>query len=114
MVILQDSGSRQRIQRPLRIRTSSTNRQSLLDFLREAIPVYKAPGGIDVFLLQNLRDPEQYIEVIDYAGISDYEVDQLRITSAPSLVSILKRWRSFLDEPVDVETYRDITDEVDL
>lgn len=114
MGIPPDSRSRQRVQLHLRIRTSDANRQSLLDYLREAIPVYKAPGGIDVLLLQNLHHPDQYIEVIDYAGISEYEADQLRVSSDPVLVSMLERWRGILGGPVQIETYRDITDEIGL
>lgn len=114
MVILRDSDNRQRIQLHLRIRTSDANRRSFLDFLREAIPVYKAPGGIDVLLLQNLRDPERYIEVIDYDGLSAYEADQLRVANDPAPISLLERWRGLLNGRVEVETYRNITDEVGL
>ena len=103
-----------RIQLHLRIRASKARRQSLLAFLREAIPAYKAPGGIGVRLLEDLRDPERFIEVIDYSSPAAFETDQVRVETDATMIALLDRWRRRLDGPVEIETYKDITNEVGL
>jgi quinol monooxygenase YgiN len=90
----------------LRGRTAPGRRADLIAFLREAIPFYEAPGGIRVRLLWDVTDPERFIEVVEYADRDAYDRDQERVISDPKMNAYLARWRAFLAEAPQVETYR--------
>lgn len=90
----------------LRIKVSSGRREEFLAFLRDAIPFYEAPGGIRVLLLERLEDPDEFIEVVEYADQAAYERDQVRVDSDPTMRSRLDQWRALLAAPVEIETYR--------
>jgi len=96
----------------LRIRARAGERQKLLEFLREAIPFYEAPGGIQIRVLQGMDDPDSFIEVVEYAGVADYERDSLRVDSDPEMKKVLDRWRALLEGKAEVTAYRDVTGEV--
>lgn len=96
----------------LRIRARAGERQKLLEFLREAIPFYEAPGGIQVRMLQRMDDPDSFIEVVEYGGVADYERDNRRVDSDPEMKEILDRWRALLEGKAEVVAYRDVTAEV--
>ena len=90
----------------LRVRVASARREAFLAFLREAVPFYERPGGIRVRLLRDERDPEAYIEVIEYDTREAYERDQERVEHDPEMRAFLERWRALLDGPPVVEVYR--------
>lgn len=96
----------------LRIRVEQKNRESLLHFLREAVPFYENTGGITIRLLQNEKDPSQLIEVVEYENREIYERDQVRVDTDPQMQGYLQNWHSLLDGPVEVEIYKEITDEI--
>jgi hypothetical protein len=81
------------------VRVSRERRADFLAFLREATPYYEAPGGIRIRLLERADDPEELIEVVEYASRADYERDQHRVEHDPEMQSYLRRWRELLMEP---------------
>ncbi|MBK8914704.1 MAG: antibiotic biosynthesis monooxygenase [Phycisphaerales bacterium] len=90
----------------LRIRIAAGQRPALLEFLRDAIPFYEAPGGIRVTLFEDSEDPTRLIERVEYTTRADYERDQQRVATDPEMRGWLERWRTLLAEPPVVETYR--------
>jgi quinol monooxygenase YgiN len=95
-----------RIDLHLRIRVAPGRRDEFLAFLREAIPFYERPGGIEIRLLQNKTDDHRFIELVLYDDESAYYRDQERVDTDPEMNLFLKSWRSFLAEPPIVEVYR--------
>ncbi len=93
----------------LRIRVAEHRREELLAFLREAIPVYEAPGGIRVSLQQEHGDPERYIERVEYRSEADFADDQERVERDPISRALVARWREILLEPPVVEVYRPVS-----
>lgn len=92
----------------LRIRVSAENRPAFEAFLAEAFPIYEAPGGIRMSLLEDPNDPTRLIEVVDYATEADYLADQERVENDPETKALLARWRALLDGPPEVEIYRTV------
>jgi len=88
------------------------DRSGLVDFLRQALPLYESPGGIRVRLLQKLDDPRSFIEVIEYEDRATYEEDQVRIESQVEMRTCLETWRGLLAGPPIVESYYDVTDDL--
>lgn len=91
----------------LRIRVKPEHRAMFESFLREAIPCYERPGGIRVRVVQGLDDPNELIEIIEYADRPTFESDQHRVEHDPELRELLGRWRHLLDGPPKVERWID-------
>lgn len=94
-----------RVDLHLRVRVRQGERDAFLSFLREAIPYYESPGGIEIRLLEDHSDDHRFIELVLYETESDYLKDQARVENDPKMRSLLARWRELLAEPPIVETY---------
>ncbi|MBX3094587.1 MAG: hypothetical protein KF680_08650 [Cryobacterium sp.] len=90
----------------LRGRVAAGRRRELDAFLIEAIPFYEQPGGIRVRLLWDVADPDRFIETIEYADQDAHDRDQVRVATDETMRGFLERWRSLLEGPPTVETYR--------
>ena len=95
-----------RIDLHLRIRVKPGYRMEFLAFLREAIPFYESPGGIEVRLLEDLHDDHRFIELVLYENEPVYLRDQERVRNDPDMRQLLNRWRALLAEEPVVEVYR--------
>ena len=95
-----------RVDLHLRLRVAPGRREEFLAFLREAIPYYESPGGIEIRLLQDKSDDHRFIELVLYRDEHAYERDQQRVASDPEMKRLLERWRSFLVDPPQIEVYR--------
>jgi len=95
-----------RIDLHLRLRVAPGRRDEFLAFLREAIPYYESPGGIEIRLLQDNSDGHRFIELVLYRDEQVYERDQQRVATDPTMKHLLERWRSLLADPPQIEVYR--------
>ena len=95
-----------RIDLHLRLRILPGRREEFLAFLREAIPCYQSPGGIEIRLLEDKSDDHRFIELVLYENESAYDRDQQRIANDPQMKRLLNRWRALLAEPPQIEVYR--------
>ncbi len=95
-----------RVDLHLRCRVKLGRRGEFLAFLREAIPFYESPGGIEVRLLQDMHDDHRFIELVLYEDEAAYSLDQERVKGDPTMKAYLGRWRDLLAEPPVVEVYR--------
>lgn len=95
-----------RVDLHLRIQVEPGRRAEFLAFLRDAIPFYERPGGIEVRLLQDLNDDHRFIELVLYDDEAVYRRDQERVEHDPRMRRYLERWRGLLAEPPVVEVYR--------
>src|SRR3954451_7670450 len=95
-----------RVDLHLRLRVAPGRRDEFLAFLREAIPYYESPGGIEVRLLEDKSDDHRFIELVLYEDERAYERDQDRVANDARMKEFLGRWRSLLAEAPQVEVYR--------
>ena len=95
-----------RIDLHLRVRVAPGRRDEFLAFLREAIPFYESPGGIEVRLLQDKQDDHRFIELILYDDEQIYERDQQRVANDAEMKKFLTRWRALLAEEPAIAVYR--------
>ena len=96
----------------LRIRLKAPHPDSLIAFLKWAVPFYEAPGGIRIRLLRNTRDPQEYIEIVEYDSRKTYEEDQHRVEHDPQMKKLLLEWRSLLTGDIKTEVYEDVTEQI--
>lgn len=86
----------------------STSRPALEEFLRRARTVYEAPGGIRTRLQWDLREPEQFVEIMEYADRDVYEADQLRVEQDPAMRALIEEWHTHLAGPPRVEAFEEV------
>lgn len=98
-----------RIHLHLRFRTKPGNAESLLAFLRRAVPYYEAPGGIRVRLLQSVKDPDSFVEIVEYETKDAFDRDQQRVANDPEMRALLSEWRDLLAESAVVESFQELT-----
>ncbi len=53
-----------------------------------------------------MDEPDQFIEVVEYADQETHDRDQLRVATDVEMRDYLDRWRALLAEPPQIETYQ--------
>jgi hypothetical protein len=86
----------------------SRKRAGLLKFLREAFPVYEAPGGIHMSLLESQQQDGQFVEIAAYETDEDFRLDQIRVESDPRMKEVLGRWQKFIEGRPQVLLVRNV------
>jgi hypothetical protein len=81
----------------------------LASLVKASAPFYQFFGGAQMRLLQNVDDPTQFIQVIEYETPEALEINRQRIASDPRLQGYLQAWRAFLPGVVEVDVYQDMT-----
>jgi hypothetical protein len=95
-----------RVDLHLQLRIKPGRRAEYLEFLRTFGPVFEAPGGIEIRLLEDLNDDHRFLELILYDDEAAYARDRVRVKTDPAIIRGLEEWRSFLAEPPRSEVYR--------
>ena len=93
----------------LRFTLPAANASHLLALIRAAAPFLQAFGGKRSRLLQNVDDPAQFLQVIEYETLGALETNRQRIASDPRLQGYLQAWRAFMPGAVEMDVYQDTT-----
>jgi hypothetical protein len=77
-------------------------------FIKATEPYYELFGGKQVRLLQNVDQPSQFIQIIDYEIHESFETNRQQIAGDPRLQAFLQAWRSMFPGTVEVDIFRSI------
>jgi hypothetical protein len=91
----------------LRFTVAAEHHAALHAFLAKAVPYYEQPGGIRVRLLEDLKTPGTFVEVVEYRDRVTYERDQVRVESDEGMKSLLAEWRRLHAGPLTVEAFEE-------
>lgn len=92
----------------LHFQVSTSRREELIQFVQKASTFYEQPGGIRIRLLERLDRPGEFIEAVEYRDRSAYEADQERVNSDPTMMNLLREWRSMHSGPLTAVTYEEL------
>ena len=81
----------------------------VLALIRSAAPFYRALGGTDFRLLQNVDDPAQILIEIEYAAHAALELNRHKVASDPMVRTFLQGWRAILAGSADMDVYEEVT-----
>jgi hypothetical protein len=81
----------------------------VLALIRSAAPFYRALGGMDFRLLQNVDDPAQILIEIEYAAHAALELNRHKVARDPMVRTFLQGWRAILAGSADMDVYEDVT-----
>ena len=77
-----------------------------ITFIKAAEPYYELFGGKQVRLLQNVDNPAQFIQIIDYEIHESFETSRQQIAGDPRLQTFLQAWRQMFPGTVEVDIFR--------
>jgi hypothetical protein len=81
-------------------------------FIKATAPYYELFGGKQIRLLQNVDQPAQFIQIIDYEVHETLESSRHEIARDPRLQGFLQAWRAIFPGTVEVDVFREI-DEIE-
>jgi len=76
--------------------------------IRATAPYYELFGGKQVRLLQNVDNPAQFIQIIDYEIHQSFETSRQQIAGDPRLQTFLQAWRQMFPGTVEVDVFREV------
>jgi hypothetical protein len=76
--------------------------------IRATAPYYEQFGGKQVRLLQNVDNPAQFIQIIDYEIHQSFETSRQQIAGDPRLQTFLQAWRQMFPGTVEVDVFREV------
>ena len=77
-------------------------------FIKATAPYYELFGGRQVRLLQNVDNPAQFIQIIDYEIHQSFESSRQQIAGDPRLQAFLQAWRQMFPGTVEVDIFREV------
>jgi len=92
----------------VQVHPATTEPTQFLAFIRAAEPYYELFGGKEVRLLQNVDQPAQFIQIIDYEVNESLETNRQQLAGDPRLQAFLQGWRALFPGTVEVDVFREI------
>ncbi len=93
----------------LRFTLPTADPTQFLTFIRATAPYYELFGGRQVRLLQNVDNPSQFIQIVDYDINHSFETSRQQIASDPRLQAFLQSWRQMFPGTIEVDVFREVT-----
>jgi len=79
-----------------------------VSLIKATEPYYELFGGKQVRLLQNVDNPAQFVQIIDYEVHQSLETSRQQIASDPRLQAFLQAWRQMFPGTVEVDIFREV------
>jgi hypothetical protein len=79
-------------------------------FIKASEPYYELFGGKEVRLLQNVDQPAQFVQIVDYEINESFETNRQQIAGDPRLQMFLQAWRSMFPGTVEADIFREIVE----
>src|SRR4029077_6853665 len=92
----------------LRFTLSSADPSQLLALVNASKPFYEMLGGTEVRLIQNVDDPDKFIQTIEYETPEEMEIHRARIAGALRMRGRLPAWRTMLPGGVEIDVFKDV------
>ena len=91
----------------LKFTLPTTEPTQFVAFIRAAEPYYELFGGKAVRLLQNVDQPSQFVQIIDYEVHESLETNRQQLAGDPRLQAFLHAWRSMFPGTVEIDVFRE-------
>ena len=87
---------------------AAADSRQFLTFIKATAPYYELFGGKQVRLLQNVDNPSQFVQIIDYEVHESLETSRQQIAGDPRLQAFLQAWRQMFPGTVEVDVFREV------
>jgi hypothetical protein len=92
----------------LRFTLPTADPTQFVGLIKATAPYYELFGGKQVRLLQNVDNPAQFIQIIDYEIHQSFETSRQQIAGDPRLQAFLQAWRQMFPGTVEVDVFREV------
>lgn len=92
----------------LRFTLPTTEPAKFAAFIKATQPYYEMFGGKQIRLLQNVDQPAQFIQIMDYEVDKSLETSRQQIAADPRLQAFLQTWRAMFPGTVELDIFREI------
>ena len=99
--------SEKKIRRTLHFRfTLAGASEQMVAMIKSAAPLYQMFGDAKVRLLQNVDDPNRFLQEIEYDAPEAMELNRQQIASDPRVQAYLQAWRAMLPGAIQIDVFR--------
>ena len=80
--------------------------EQMIAMMKSAAPLYQMFGDAQVRLLQNVDDPNRFLQEIEYDAPEAMEMNRQQIASDPRVQAYLQAWRTMLPGAIEIDVYK--------
>jgi len=92
----------------LRFTLPTADPSQFVRLIKATAPYYELFGGKQVRLLQNVDNPAQFIQIIDYEIPQSFELSRHQIAADPRLQAFLQAWRQMFPGTVEFDIFCEV------
>jgi len=81
---------------------------ALIAVINATRPYYELFGGKAMRLLQNVDQPAQFTQIIDYDVDESFETNRQQLAGDPRLRAFLQAWRTMFPGTVEADIFREV------
>ena len=79
----------------------------MIAMIKSAAPLYQMFGEARVRLMQNVDDPNRFLQEIEYDAPQSMELNRQQIASDPRVQVYLQTWRAMFPGTIDIDVYKE-------
>jgi len=80
--------------------------EQMIAMIKSAAPLYQMFGEAKVRLLQNVDDPNRFLQEIEYDAPEAMELNRQQIASDPRVQAYLQAWRTMFPGAIEIDVYK--------
>jgi hypothetical protein len=97
-----------KIQRTLHFKfTLPGANEQVVAMMKSSAPLYQMFGDAQVRLLQNVDDPNRFLQEIEYQAPQALELNRQQIASDPRVQAYLQAWRAMFPGAIEIDVYKE-------
>ncbi len=97
-----------KIRRTLHFRFTLTGASGqMIAMIKSAAPLYQMFGDAKVRLLQNVDDPNRFLQEIEYDAPATMELNRQQIAGDPRVQAYLQAWRAMFPGVIEIDVFKD-------
>jgi hypothetical protein len=78
----------------------------MVAMIKSAAPMYQMFGDATVRLLQNVDDPNRFLQEIEYDAPESLEQNRQQMASDPRVQAYLMGWKTMFPGAIEIEVYK--------
>ena len=82
--------------------------EQMLAMIKSSAPLYQMFGNAKVTLLQNVDDPNRFLQVVEYNAPAALEISRQQIASDPRVQTYMQAWRSMFPGGIEIDVFQDV------
>jgi hypothetical protein len=80
--------------------------EQMIAMMKSAAPLYQMFGDAQVRILQNVDDPNRFLQEIEYDAPEELEQNRQQMASDPRVQTYLTAWRSMFPGAIEMDVYK--------